>query len=939
MVESTKCREVAQQLRVDSVRTSAAARSGHPTSSMSAADLMAVLLAKHLRYDFDDPDNPANDHLIFSKGHASPLLYAIYKAVGAVSDEELVTYRRFGSRLQGHPTPVLPWVDVATGSLGQGLPIGVGVALAAKRLDGSPYRVWVLCGDWEMAEGSMWEALEDAAVRGLDNLCAIIDVNRLGQRGPTRSAGTSTPTPTRARAFGWHAVEVDGHDLGAIDAAYAEADHTTGRPTVIVARTVKGKGVESVEDRGRLHGKPLERSEEAIDELGAAPPALAVRRRPTRAAKPHAFAAAAATLDLPAYEVGAKVATRKAYGEALAALGGARRGWWPSTARCPTPPTPRSSATPTPSATSSVHRRAADGGHRRRPAGPGLGAVRLHLRRLLRPGLRLRAHGRGEPGPPAPGGLPRRRVHRRGRPVADGPGGPGRLPGRARQHGAVPLRRQPDRRSWWRPWPTSTASPTCAPPGAPPRCSTGPTRPSRSAAPRCCAPRTTTRSLVGPPASPCTRRSRRPTPWPPRASRRGSSTPTRSSPSTPPPCRGGPGHRAAGSLVEDHWPEGGLGDAVLEVFADTGRNGEQPGRADHADLRQTRRAPRRRRRLDADHIVDTARRLVAGAGAGAGVKPEPDHTAVPPRSRRLTAVSAPYRPVLPPPEILIARVHEKVLDGDLEAELEHREEHEHRTAEDGLGQRERRVVGAAGDGETADRRRHERRRRGIRRGHQLTRRHDERVGHGRHDEGVEARGRRQPGDLCVADVQGDRDGEQRDTGGELSDEVASGQSRQRSRHGRSSLPRTTIGRWSRRERSASARALGSGRRRAARSGTPARARPAATPAARSTHSIGSRVMSAGDRDAEEDREPSVARDDEDDAEDAARDGEAERDSGDQHVAEHAEGDADEGRGEDAAAAEEGACGDQQREDLDAGDHGELGRRRTRRGPAAARRSG
>jgi transketolase len=162
--------ELGQQLRVDSVRAAAAAGSGHPTSSMSAADLMAVLAARHLRYDVGAPDDPHNDHLIFSKGHASPLLYSLLKAMDAITDDELLTFRRLGSRLEGHPTPALPWVDVATGSLGQGLPVGVGVALAGKRFDRLPYRVWVLCGDSEMAEGSMSEAFEHAAYEGLDNL-------------------------------------------------------------------------------------------------------------------------------------------------------------------------------------------------------------------------------------------------------------------------------------------------------------------------------------------------------------------------------------------------------------------------------------------------------------------------------------------------------------------------------------------------------------------------------------------------------------------------------------------------------------------------------------------------------------------------------------------------------------------------------------------------
>ena len=190
---------------------------------MSAADLMAVLLAKYLRYDFDSPDDPRNDHLIFSKGHASPLLYSIFKAAGAVTDEELLTFRKFGSRLEGHPTPKIPWVDVATGSLGQGLPIAVGVALAGKKLDRLPYRVWCLCGDSELAEGSMWEAFEHAAFAELDNLVAILDINRLGQRGETMH-GWDLSSYTRAlEAYGWAAIEVDGHDVEAIDRAYEEA--------------------------------------------------------------------------------------------------------------------------------------------------------------------------------------------------------------------------------------------------------------------------------------------------------------------------------------------------------------------------------------------------------------------------------------------------------------------------------------------------------------------------------------------------------------------------------------------------------------------------------------------------------------------------------------------------------------------------------------------
>jgi transketolase len=312
-------RELGQQLRVDAVRASAKAGSGHPTSSMSAADLAAVLLAQHFRYDFDDPKSPANDRLIFSKGHASPLVYGLFRAAGALSDEEFLTYRQFGSRLEGHPAPVLPWVDVATGSLGQGLPIGVGVAIAGKRLDRLPFRVWVICGDSEMAEGSMWEAAEHAAFYELDNLTAIIDVNRLGQRGETMHGWDLSSYSERLRAFGWHTIEIDGHDVEQIDAAYREAESTTGKPTAVVARTVKGKGYSKVENQNGWHGKAI--AEEAIEELGGLRNIKVDVPKP-EPGEPHRFDPSG-TPEWPSYEVGSKVATRKAYGEALAALGGA----------------------------------------------------------------------------------------------------------------------------------------------------------------------------------------------------------------------------------------------------------------------------------------------------------------------------------------------------------------------------------------------------------------------------------------------------------------------------------------------------------------------------------------------------------------------------------------------------------------------------------------
>jgi transketolase len=319
MTEPEQWRELGQQLRVDSIRSSAVPKSGHPTSSMSAADLMAVLISKYLHYDFDKPEDPRNDHLIFSKGHASPLLYSIYKAAGAITDEELLTFRKFGSRLEGHPTPKIPWVDVATGSLGQGLPISVGVALAGKRLDQMPYRVWCLCGDSELAEGSMWEAFEHAAYAKLDNLTAILDINRLGQRGETMHGWDLASYSRRAEAYGWNAIEVDGHDVEAVDRAYAEAVATTGQPTVIVARTLKGKGVKAVENQPNWHGKPLEDPEAAIEELGGNRDIRVEVPKPEGDAKPHVFETV--ELQLPAFEVGSEISTRKAYGDALAAVG------------------------------------------------------------------------------------------------------------------------------------------------------------------------------------------------------------------------------------------------------------------------------------------------------------------------------------------------------------------------------------------------------------------------------------------------------------------------------------------------------------------------------------------------------------------------------------------------------------------------------------------
>src|SRR5450830_63375 len=314
--------DLAQQLRVDSIRCTTAAGSGHPTSALSSADLMAALFAWHLRYDWDAPEDPGNDHLIFSKGHASPLLYSLFKAAGVVSDDELMeTYRRSGSRLQGHPTPELPWVDVATGSLGQGLPAGVGIALAGKRLDKRDYRVWVLCGDSEMAEGSVWEALDKASHYGLSNLTVIVDVNRLGQQGPTELEWDLEAYRQRVEAFGCRALPIDGHDLEQIDEAYSKAQQAD-HPTVILAKTIKGKGVPEIENKNGWHGKPLppEMAKKAVRALGGER-SLHVAT-PPRVPRPSEVAAEPdVAVPLPRYALGEEVATRKAFGDALVALG------------------------------------------------------------------------------------------------------------------------------------------------------------------------------------------------------------------------------------------------------------------------------------------------------------------------------------------------------------------------------------------------------------------------------------------------------------------------------------------------------------------------------------------------------------------------------------------------------------------------------------------
>jgi transketolase len=315
---------MATQLRIDSVRSTSEAGSGHPSSCCSAAEIMAALFFSVMRYDPKHPRHPANDRFVLSKGHAAPILYAAWAEAGLFPKEDLLKLRTLHSDLEGHPTPRLPFVDVATGSLGQGLPAGVGMALSAKKLDRTNVRIYVLMGDGESVEGSVWEAIEVAQYYGLDNLCAIVDINRYGQSDPTMLQHNMEAYRSRWAGFGWHAIVVDGHDIAALLTAFDEAAFTRGRPTVILARTLKGKGISLLEDKPDWHGKPLKKGEEmqkALDELtrrlrqGAPAPQI------TRPESTPAPSKAARPMAAPIYKAGDSVATREAFGVALAALG------------------------------------------------------------------------------------------------------------------------------------------------------------------------------------------------------------------------------------------------------------------------------------------------------------------------------------------------------------------------------------------------------------------------------------------------------------------------------------------------------------------------------------------------------------------------------------------------------------------------------------------
>ena len=314
----------ATQLRIDSVKATSEAGSGHPSSCCSAADIVAALFFSVMRYDPKSPKAHNSDRFILSKGHAAPLLYAAWAEAGLFPNTELMKLRTLTSDLEGHPTPRLSFVDMATGSLGQGLPVGIGIALNAKYIDKLDHRTYVLMGDGESVEGSVWEAVEVARYKQLDNLCAIVDVNRLGQSDPTMLQHDMEAYRSRWSGFGWHAIVVDGHDLSALLAAFDEASRTKGKPTVLLAKTFKGRGVSFMENQPGWHGKPIPKGEEtqkAVDELTKQlkPGRISIQdKKPTSTAP---IPAPITTLPPSPYKQGESAATREAFGVALEALG------------------------------------------------------------------------------------------------------------------------------------------------------------------------------------------------------------------------------------------------------------------------------------------------------------------------------------------------------------------------------------------------------------------------------------------------------------------------------------------------------------------------------------------------------------------------------------------------------------------------------------------
>ena len=318
---------VAARLRLASVRSTSAAGSGHPSSCCSAADVVAALFFAHMTFDPKNPQHDHNDRFVLSKGHAAPLLYAVWAELGLIKQTELERLRKIDCDLEGHPTPRLPFVDVPTGSLGQGICAAIGIALNARRI-GSDYRTYVLLGDGESAEGSVWEAAQVGELYGLDNLCAITDVNALGQSGATQWRHDMAALHRKWTAFGWHTVVIDGHDIAEILAALDDAKRTSGQPTMILAKTIKGKGVSFMEGEAGWHGKPIKPGDELDQALGELELQLGENRTLPSITVPSSvqkdsdgFPVAVRLPRDPPYDLGSEVATRVAYGNAIAALG------------------------------------------------------------------------------------------------------------------------------------------------------------------------------------------------------------------------------------------------------------------------------------------------------------------------------------------------------------------------------------------------------------------------------------------------------------------------------------------------------------------------------------------------------------------------------------------------------------------------------------------
>nr|XP_033778203.1 transketolase-like protein 1 [Geotrypetes seraphini] len=317
-------RDVANRLRIHSIRATCASNSGHPTSCCSAADILAVLFFNTMKYTTIDPASPNNDRFVLSKGHAAPILYAAWVEAGYISESDILNLRKIDSDLEGHPTPKLPFVDVATGSLGQGLGAACGMAYTAKHFDKASYRVYCLLGDGESSEGSVWEAMAFASHYKLDNLVAIFDVNRLGQSEAAPLQHETGIYQKRCEAFGWNTCVVDGHDVEELCSVFSQAAQVKDKPTAIIAKTYKGRGIPGIENEDNWHGKPVpkNRMEDIINTIQnqiqtskVLCPELPVEDAP---------AVNIENIKMPSpptYNIGDKVATRKAYGLALAKLG------------------------------------------------------------------------------------------------------------------------------------------------------------------------------------------------------------------------------------------------------------------------------------------------------------------------------------------------------------------------------------------------------------------------------------------------------------------------------------------------------------------------------------------------------------------------------------------------------------------------------------------